>query len=104
MILFEKPDTDRPSNGDFMPRRLKRTGFLIYPKYYDTVAALVGDQAEFARWINIEVSRGFDIGGLMLDESKCPFGGIDLVNRNAVMSSVRTVEKLSVRVHAYFSA
>ena len=87
-----------------MPRRLKRTGFLVYPKYYDTIATLVGDQAEFSRWVDIEVPWCFDIGGLMLDEGQCPFGGIDLVNRNAVMSSVRTVEKLSVRVHAYFRA
>ncbi len=87
-----------------MPRRLKRTGFLVYPKYYDTIAALVGNQAEFARRIDIEVPWCFDIGSLMLDESKCTFCGIDLVNCNAVMSPVRTVEELPIWVHTYFGA
>lgn len=52
-----------------MLRRLKRTGFLIDPKYYDTIATLVGNEAELARRVDIEVPRRFDIGGLMLNES-----------------------------------
>lgn len=87
-----------------MPRRFNRTGFLIYPKYYDTIATLVGDQAELARWVDIEVPRCFDIGGLMFDESQCPFGGIDLVNYNTVMPTVRAVEKLPTWVHTNLSA
>jgi len=103
-IWSQKPDTDRPSNGDFIPRWFKRTGFLVNSENDDTVFALVGDEAEPARRVDVEVPGRFDIGGLMLDESQCPFGRIDPVNNNTVMPTVRTVEKLPVWMHTYFSA
>lgn len=87
-----------------MPRRLKRAGFLVNPKGDDTVPALVGDEAEPARGFEMEVSRRFDIGPLVLDESQRPFGQIDPVNHNTVVPPVRAVEKLPARVHAYLSA
>ena len=87
-----------------MPRRLKRTGCLVDPEDDDTVLALVGDEAELARRVDVEVPRRFDIGPLMLDESQCPFGQVDPVNHDAVVPPVRTVEKLPARVHAYLSA
>ena len=87
-----------------MPRRLKRAGFLVDPKDNDTVPALVGNEAELARRVDVEVPRRFDIGGLVLDESQCPLGQIDPVNHNAIVPPVRAVEKLPARVHAYLSA
>ena len=57
-----------------MPRRLERAGFRVNPENNDTVLALIGDEAELARWVDIEVPRRLDIGGFVLDESQCPFG------------------------------
>ncbi len=87
-----------------MPRRLKRTGFLVDTEDNDTVFALVGDEAELARRVDVEVPRRFDIGCLVLDESQRPFGRVNPVNHNAVVPPVRAVEKLPARVHAYLSA
>ena len=87
-----------------MPRRLKRTGFLVDPKDDDTVPALVGDEAELARRVDVEVPRRFDIGPLVLDESQRPFGRVNPVNHNTVVPPVRAVDKLPAWVHAYLSA
>ena len=74
-----------------MPRRLKRTGFLVYPKDDYTVPALVGDEAELARRVDVEVPRRLYIGSLVLDESHRPFGRIDAIDRDAVVPAVRAV-------------
>lgn len=87
-----------------MPRRLKRTVFLVDPEDNDTVLTLVGDEAELSCRVDVEVPGRFDIGGLMLDESQCLFCQVDLVNHNAVVSTVRAVKKLPARVHTYLSA
>jgi len=54
-----------------MARRLKRTGLPVDPKDDDTIAILVGNEAELSRRVDVKVSRRFDIGGLVLDESQC---------------------------------
>ena len=71
-----------------MPRRLKCTSFRLDPEDNDTFTTLVGNEAELARRVDIEVSRRFDIGGLVLDESQCPFSRIDSINYNAVVPPV----------------
>ena len=55
-----------------MPCRLKGAGCLINPEYDDTVAALVGNEAELAGRIYVEVPGCFDIGCFMLYESQFP--------------------------------
>ncbi len=71
-----------------MPRRLERAGFRVNPENNDTVLALIGNEAELARWVDIEVPRRLDIGCFVLDESQCPFGQVDPVNHNAVVPPV----------------
>ena len=52
-----------------MSCRLEGTGILVNPENDDAVAVLVGDEAKFAGWVDVEVSRDVNIGCFVLDES-----------------------------------
>lgn len=71
-----------------MPCRLKGAGLPINPKDNNTIAALIGDDAEFAGRVNIEVARRSNPGALVLHERECPLGQIDPVNRDAVVPPI----------------
>jgi len=66
--LLQEPDADWSSDGDFMARWLEGAGFAVDSKDDYAVAALVGDETEFAGWVDVEVARRLDGGGFVLDE------------------------------------
>ena len=101
---MKKADADGSSDGDLVSRRLEGPGLLIDSEDDNAVGALVGDQAERARRIDVEVTRRFDVGGLVFDERERPFGRVDAVNGDTVVPPVRAVQELSVRVHADLGA
>ena len=84
--------------------RLKIAGLLVDPEDDYAVAALIGDKAEFARRIDIEVPRRLYTGSLVLDKRQRPFGRVDTIDSDAVVPAVRAVEEPAARVHAYLGA
>ena len=87
-----------------MARRLEGAGFAVDAEDDDAVAALIGDEAEFARWVDVEISRGFDVGGFVLDEGQRSFAPVDSVDRDAVMAAVGAVEEPAAWVNADLGA
>ncbi len=87
-----------------MARWLKGAGSAVDSEDDDAVAALVGDQAESAGRIDVEVSRRFDVGGFVLDEGQRSFAPADSVDGDAAVAAVRAVEEPAARVNAHLGA
>jgi len=51
-----------------MPHGVQRASLGIDPENNDTVFALVGDQAELPRRVDVEIAWGSNIGGLVFHE------------------------------------
>ena len=76
-----------------MSCRLEDTGIFVNAEYNDSVAALVGDETEFAGRIDVEVPWGINVSSFMFYESECSFRWVDSVNGETIMSPVGAVEK-----------
>ena len=103
-MWLQKPDTDRSSDWNLVPRRLEGAGSAVDSEDDDAVAALVGDETEFTGRVDVEVSRRFDIGGFVLDEGQRSFGPADSVDRDAIVAAVGAVEEPAARMNAHLGA
>ena len=101
---MQEPDTDRSTDGNLVACRFEGAGFLVDLKDDNAVAALVGDEAEYAARIDVEVPRRLYTGSLVLDESQRPFGRVDAIDRDAVVPAVRAVKELSARMYSDLGA
>ena len=79
-------------HSDDLTGRFKRASFLVNTKGNEVVGALIRREQESSRWINGEASGILALGQLVADVAESSRLLVNLVDHDAVVSSVGAIE------------
>ena len=70
----------------------------IDAKHRDAIASSIGDQTEFAGWIDGEVAWCIEGISCIFNQGQCPLKFVDFISRNAIVSPIGSVQIFAIRM------